>query len=399
MKIFFCHGFSENRNDDLFMRVWIESWLNRLQSPSIEIKSFVTGLNYPGRRIPWSELDRRWKRGDKELMNLYQEVAIQSEGFDVMINFGGMNLHPEFIQNLPIITVWYFFDDPEASNDFSKYMAVGHDLCAVANIAELDTYKSWGAKNVFWAPAGFRHDDYDPNKTREVLFSQKRDIDITLLCERLTHYRRAKVDKFARTFPQGIYRGKGWAMGFLPENERVPILQRTKIGINIHNSTGPINHRTFSLPANGILQICDNKSHLGKIFKLKEEVVGYDTIEEAIELTRYYLFHSDKQIEIAMKGYEKTIKNYNEQACFKIIIDEVNNYKRNHIQSSKIDNTKVHNFIDIHILNSKKSKMYYKISYPIHKGLYILKRLKNGIYFRFLRLKDNLKTYISEKNI
>ncbi len=64
-------------------------------------------------------------------------------------------------------------------------------------------------------------------------------------------------------------------------------MQRTRVGINIHNSTGPINFRTFYLPANGVLQICDNKSHLGRIFELGREVVGYQEIAEAIELCRY----------------------------------------------------------------------------------------------------------------
>ena len=88
--------------------------------------------------------------------------------------------------------------------------------------------------------------------------------------------------------------GAGWPKGFLPEKERVPLLQRTKIGVNIHNSTGPINFRTYYLPANGVMQICDNKKHLPMVFELNKEVVGFDSIEEAIDLCRYYLEHDEE---------------------------------------------------------------------------------------------------------
>ncbi len=391
MKIFFCHAFSENSPKDAYMKNWVENWLQRLRLSGSDIQSFVTGLNYPGRRLPWNELNARWKRGDRILMKMYEDIAIKSENYDVLINFGGVNLHPDFISLLNMVTVWNFYDDPESSKGFSREMAAAYDISAVGNIAELDTYKSWGCKNVIWAPTGFRHDDFEPNKTKEKLFTQLRDIDITLLCERITHFRRAKVDKYAISFPQGIYRGKGWPEGFLPEKDRVPLLQRTKIGINIHNSTGPINFRTFYLPANGVLQICDNKSHLGKIFKLGEEVIGFDTIEEAIEKTKYYLAHEDERIKIAQKAYDKVISLYNEQACFKLITDAVQDFLNNKTLKK---NHNVVQFIEEHKENTKKEQLKYQSLYPIIEGGKFIKRATKGIYNRLLRFKDNIRLYL-----
>lgn len=37
------------------------------------------------------------------------------------------------------------------------------------------------------------------------------------------------------------------------------------------------------------MQICDNKSHLHMIFEVGKEAVGFDNVDEAIDLTRYYL--------------------------------------------------------------------------------------------------------------
>ena len=97
------------------------------------------------------------------------------------------------------------------------------------------------------------------------------------------------------------------------------LLQRTKIGINIHNSTGPINLRTYYLPANGVMQICDNKSYLGKVFELNKEVVGFDTIDEAIELCHYYLMHDDERRKIAAAGWERVLLDYNEVAILRLV--------------------------------------------------------------------------------
>ncbi len=100
---------------------------------------------------------------------------------------------------------------PSRLPNFSKPVAAGHDACLVGNIASLDDYRAWGARVVAWWPNGFRADDFDPGLTEERIRSVKRDTDVTLLCERVTQWRRKTVDTFALAFPQGVYRGPGWA--------------------------------------------------------------------------------------------------------------------------------------------------------------------------------------------
>ena len=94
------------------------------------------------------------------------------------------------------------------------------------------------------------------------------------------------------------------------------VYRTAKIGLNLHNSTGPINMRTFALPANGIMQICDNKYFLGHIFTLGKEVVGYCDIEEVPELVAYYLKNDTARNAIAQAGFERTWRDYNEVAIW-----------------------------------------------------------------------------------
>jgi len=77
------------------------------------------------------------------------------------------------------------------------------------------------------------------------------------------------------------------------------------------------------LPANGVLQICDNRSHLGNIFELGTEVVGYDTIDEAVEYCHYYLAHEDERRCIAAAGFRRALRDYNEVAAFLHVIGAV----------------------------------------------------------------------------
>ena len=320
MRILVGHVYSEYSNNSPEQ---IAGWIDSLRRNGYEVGSFCLSHDVARPIAYWPELDRQWKTGDRLLLGMYEALAKKLDEYDVLLNFNGINLHPDFIGQLPTFNVYACFDDPESSDSLSKPVAWAYDLAMVGNIAEVETYRKWGVKQSQFWPLGFRDNDFDPNLTREQILSGEREVDIALLCERLTEWRKTRLDKFSAAFPGGAYYGPGWPKGLLPEEQRIPLMLRTKIGINIHNSTGPINFRTYYLPANGVLQICDNKSFLGEIFELNREVVGYDTIDEAIELTRFYLAHDDQRREIAANGWERVMKDYNQVAVFKRLVDAI----------------------------------------------------------------------------
>lgn len=102
------------------------------------------------------------------------------------------------------------------------------------------------------------------------------------------------------------------ASRLVSDKEILEAYRRARIGINLHNSTGPINFRTYTLPANGLMQICDNKYFLGQIFDLGREVIGYSEIEEVPDLVQFYLANDEARIRIATAGYERVHHDYNE---------------------------------------------------------------------------------------
>jgi hypothetical protein len=355
MRILLGYSYYQNPFD---VKTWVNNWLLRIADENTYIESFPLTINPPAGRLVWKDLDARWKRGDQELLNLYKELSIKLENFDVFVNWNGINLHPEFVLKLPTFNVYGCFDDPESSDNLSKPVAYAYDLCMIGNIAEIETYKSWGVKNVRFWPIGFFSSDYDPNLTYDAILSGNREIDIALLCERKSDWRAERLDKFSKEFPHGKYYGQGWQAGFFPEDQKVKMYQQTKIGPNFHNSTGPINFRTYMIPANGVMLLCDNRSHLGKIFKLNEEAIGFDNVEEAIELTKYYLSHDEERRKIAAAGWKRAVTDYNEKAVFAILIKAIEEEYFNKSNLS-IDITLL--FLNKHTEFTKFKRMFYHL--------------------------------------
>lgn len=302
------------------------AYIRQLNEAGFDVEGFCLTLDPPGPCLTFRELDRRWRWGERKLLSMYEKLEQALEGKQVLFNGPGINLHPEFVAKLPVFTVFQCFDDPENSHNLSRPAAAAYDLCLVGNIAEVDTYQSWGVKFAAWSPMGLQPTIYDPALTYEMILNGERDVDLFMMCDRLSPWRKERLDKLAQAFPEAYFYGRGWPRGYLPNDQELKLLHRAKIGPNVHNSTGPINYRTFYLPANGVMQICDNRSHLGKIYEIGKEVVGFDSMEECIDLCRYYLHHDEERRFIAANGWKRAVTEYTETSVFKrnvLLIEEL----------------------------------------------------------------------------
>jgi len=291
--------------------------INELRNAGFDIDPICLTIDPPAYAKSYDEIEKLWIKGDKKLLNLYENIYKRCENYDVFFNAAGIHLHRDFVKELPCFTVFGCNDDPEASERLSKPVADAYDMCLIGNIAEIETYKSWGVKKVSWLPLGLMHNFYNKTLTENDILKGKRDIDIFFMGDKTSPYRRNRLLALEKAFPNGSFWGKGWIKGYLPTGQEMHFLTNTQLGINIHNSTGPVNLRTFYLPANGVLQLCDNKNNLGKIFELDKEVIGFDSIEECIEKCHYYLHHKEEQRSIALSGWKRVLKDYTYPNIFK----------------------------------------------------------------------------------
>jgi hypothetical protein len=291
--------------------------------PELELRPFCVTLNPPGPRLAWPELDRRWRRRDRALLELYDRLQAAADACDVLLLYNGANLHPELLPLLPTFNVYCCFDDPESSEDLSRPLAPAFDAVFHGNIAARFQYEHWGCRKLAWIPNLNPPMDLPRRDDVDALLAAERDVEVAFVGERESRWRRARLDALTAAFPQARCHGSGWGTQRLSDAGLHELYRRARIGWNVHNSTGPINRRLFVLAAFGVLQICDNKTGLAPIFRLGEEVVGFDTIPEAIELTRHYLAHPEEARAIARRGCERFWREYHPQAIWARVHDQL----------------------------------------------------------------------------
>lgn len=284
--------------------------------PELEVRPFSLGIDGARPRLAWPELDRRWRRRDRELLALYERLLGAAGDCDVLLLYNGANLHPDLLPALRTFNVFCCFDDPESSESVSRPVAAAFDAVFHGNIASRFQYEHWGCRKLAWLPVFNAPSDLPAPDELASLHDADRDVDIAYCGDRLAAWRTARLDALAAAFPQAACYGRGWNREPLDDAGLRALYRRARIGWNVHNSTGPINRRLFALAAFGVLQICDNKTGLAPIFELGREVVGFDTIPEAIELTRHYLAHPDEARAIARRGCERFWKDYHPQSIW-----------------------------------------------------------------------------------
>lgn len=294
-----------------------QAHLARLREAGFRVEGFCITLDPPALRLSFPKLDRLWRRGDRRLSRMYADLKKRARECEVLVLFNGSNLHPGFLAELPTFNAYMCFDDPESSEFVSRPVAKYFDASFVANIASLEQYRAWGCRNVFFRPFGFHASHVNWDLSPAQIASSEKDIDSCIFCERESPWRRERLAYLEQNVPNLHGRGRGWPLGYVGDEEVLSVYRRSKIGLNLHNSTGPINFRTYALPANGVMQICDNKYFLGQIFELGKEVVGYCEIEEVPDLVRFYLANDAARIRIAVAGYQRAHRDYNEVEVFR----------------------------------------------------------------------------------
>jgi hypothetical protein len=241
-------------------------------------------------------------------------------------------VHPVYLKEAKALTFAHFGDDPESSDILSRPVAQYFDVACTSNIAEVETYKTWGVKNPKWLFI-----PYNPKLSvlrANSLNLGERPRKICFFGERVYNVsdRAQRIEKLVEVFKGDVYvAGKGWEKGFVPFNDMRTVYKKSKIGWNLHNSTGPCNSRLMALPAMGVMQICDNAEHLSKIFRTdgaRMEAVGFETLEECIVRTRYYLHHDMERQTIAYNGWRAVTERYSETKWWNKVEEYIDEWRK-----------------------------------------------------------------------
>ncbi len=316
MKILFAYYADSGQSESAYHEI------ARCAPAEIEVSCFNLWLPLRKSKLDWERLDRLWKHRDPTLMALYRELEAAAQNCDALIVYNGRNVHPEFAASLDTFNVFSCFDDPESSSKLSYPAAPAFDAVFYGNIASGFQYESWGCEKRAFLPIFTAPSEIPKKEEEEQVLHSPRTDDIVLVCGR-NDKRRRRMDMLVQAFPQAAVYGKNWNRGWIDDQALHELYLRSKVGWNIHNSTGPINKRLYALAAYGVLPICDNKVGLGEMFQLGVEAVGADTIPEMIDLTRYYLEHDEERAEIAAAAYRRYWADYHAEAIWNRIHDQL----------------------------------------------------------------------------
>jgi spore maturation protein CgeB len=276
-------------------------------------------------------------------MRLYDTLGEKIMDSDVFIHYNGALIHPEFLAQFKQLKIYHCADDPDASKVISQPVAHGYDIHAISNPACIPMYQSWGCKRVFFWPIGAYH--YVDGLPDHVELSSGRNRDIPLvfvgskygttrfrfvgripILNQMSwpYHKKSFFADIEHNFPFIHGYGSGWRMGRIVDANIPDLYSRARIGLNVHNSLGPINGRMYDLAAFGVCQICDNKKHLHHVFEDGKEIIGFDTTAECIEHVRYYLAHPEEARAISQAGRQRYLRDYTMEAIWHLFFNNVN---------------------------------------------------------------------------
>jgi len=102
----------------------------------------------------------------------------------------------------------------------------------------------------------------------------------------------------------------------LTTEETVKVFNATKVNINLHSSVchegiNPfgdfVNPRTFEIAGCSGFQLVDHRSLLPRHFKVGDEIICYESLDELRDKASYYLHHPEERKMIAMHAYQRVL--------------------------------------------------------------------------------------------
>ena len=281
------------------------------------------------------QLDDLWFKQDPGLLRMYTDLEklIETSGAVALIVDNCFPYHPDYLRGVGIYKVLRTTDGPMTAydRDLAYLHAYDHVLyhspAYSRDLSMEEKLRYCGAKTIDWWPLGVFDAAWDPSMGEDELFSIRRDVDVVFVgamhpnkMPMLARIKKALGSKLRlhglTSLKKNVYFNVryGFPAWVRPlEWERyVPLYQRSRIGINLHNrgdyTVG--NYRMFELPANGVFQLSDGGEFLSRFFEPGREIAGYTSPEDLLGKIDYYLTHDDERVEVARQGYRRVLRDY-----------------------------------------------------------------------------------------
>lgn len=166
------------------------------------------------------------------------------------------------------------------------------------------------------------------------------DTEFQLIKEQLVHVldqetsrreRLVLLNLLGRRFDTALYSGQDYPMlqgvrccGTVDYFDEMPyVFAASKINLNISvkgiQSGVPL--RAFDVMASGGFLLSNYQHELGELFSDGDEMVVYESMEDAVEKCRFYLKHEDLRQQIALAGRKKVFQEHDLMDRIKIMLE------------------------------------------------------------------------------
>ena len=251
-----------------------------------------------------------WGLGYENFSNSFEIV---SKGCDVVLSLENYDTgwHPN-ISKFEGLRCFWSIDSHCVLHDHVRFCENNNiDLLLNSSEQYLPAFKNH-VKYAAWFPNGYPSDLITPAKI-------SRDVDVGF-CGSSINVRNSVMDHIQKEIP--IKRDI-----FVIGEDMVRSLSSYRIAFNF-NIADDINFRTFEAAGAGALVLTNYTPNLEKLFKINEEVVVYESIEDCINKMKTLLANPELLSKIAVLGYERARSHHTYDSRAKRLVEIVNSIVR-----------------------------------------------------------------------
>lgn len=324
------------------------------------------------------------------------EAKIEKEIIEKKINYlfiifysGDLTLDVEFVKKLSesIFIVMCFFDTEHYFEAVDRYYAQAADLVV------LPDYLSKFKYEILNINAMCTFSLFDKNYYRRVENVEK-SIDVSFVGDIGKNDRKIHVDYLLENkIPIKCY-GHNTENGLIDFNKMIEIFNRSRININftgsmdnsslilgskINNRIKQSKGRPVEIALCGGFVLSEYSPGIEHMFEIGREMDVFHTKEELLEKIRYYMVNEKEREEIAGRGYERAVRDYDSMAGFAKVFEVIKKSKKAEPSGVYLDDEFIRNYTSFRFLYITRFFIHGKIKNLLQELTVILKNRKVNI--------------------
>jgi spore maturation protein CgeB len=294
------------------------------QGPSFEHSNFYDTLANLGHDIHHFDFETMEKEVGRPAMNLrLRECAaeIRAELMFVVLNCDQFAFETiRSITDSRLCTTFnWFCDDHWRFDRYSRHWAAAFNWVSTTAACAMPWYAEAGIKNVIKTQWACNHFLY-------------RKLDLPLLYDvsfvgRVYGKRVKLIERLRKKGLRVLVRGKGWPEGRATQEEMIQIFNQSRINLNFSASAKEVNWfkhkflgrrrppkqikgRNFEIPGCGGFMLTDDADNLSDYYAPDKEIALFHDDSDLLTKIVYYLDHETERAQIALAGYQRTIREH-----------------------------------------------------------------------------------------